>query len=326
MYRIIDTSSFTQDQVEPLGTKSKYWCSDLNENEYLFKSIETYDSNNNLISRGGEDWSEKVACELARAMSLPSAYYDLAHDGKSRGVITQNFVRGKNAYLVTANEVLNNYSAPLASDGGIRTERQNIMHVYIILRRIIRNKPVGFNSLPGIKSAADFFSGYLMLDALISNQDRHSENWGLIVTGKGRLHLAPTFDHAAGLGRNESDETKAMRLASRDSGQRVPTYVRRAKSYFYLREQRLRTLKAFEYFGILNPVASLGWLGQLELLTTETMKDMISRVPTEIMTNVSKEFALEMLVANKSNIMDLKIFFEKNLDPVFRKRQIGEYE
>lgn len=326
LYKIVDTSNFTHDQIEPLGTKSKYWCSDSGGNEYLFKSIETYDSNNVLISRGGEDWSEKISCELARALFIPSAFYELAHDGKSRGVITQNFVEGNNAYLVTANEVLNNYSAPPALEGGIRAERQNIMHVYIILRRIIRNKPVGFNSLPDIKSASDFFAGYLMLDALISNQDRHSENWGLIVTGKGRLHLAPTFDHGAGLGRNESDETKALRLASLDKGQRVPNYVRRAKSYFYLRDQRLRTLKAFQYFGVLNPIASLSWLGQLELLTASKMKDIIWQVPTEIMSDVSKKFAFEILVANKSNIMDLKSFFEKNLDPVFRKRQIGEYE
>lgn len=326
MYKIIDTSEFKQDQVEPLGTKSKYWCSDSNGNEYLFKSIETYDSNHNLISRGGEDWSEKISCELARSLLLPCAFYDLAHDGKSRGVITKNFVDGRNAYLVTANEVLSNYSAPIALDGVMKTERQNIMHVYIILRRIIRNKPLGFNSLQGIKTASDFFAGYLMLDALISNQDRHSENWGLIVTGKGRLHLAPTFDHAASLARNESDETKEHRLSSRDQGQQVSTYVRRAKSYFYLRDQRLKTIKAFQYFGILNPFASLKWLSQLELLTTDKMKDIIWEVPTEIMSNVSKKFALEMLVANKSNIMDLKIFFEHNLDPVFRKRQIRNYE
>lgn len=325
-YAIYDVSGFQSEQVEPLGTKSKYWYSDAGGDSYLFKSIETYDSNNQLVSRGGEDWSEKISCEIAKILSIPCAEYDLAHNGVSRGVITKNFIAKGGAYLVTGNEVLNNYSAPVAVVGVGRVERQDIMNVYNVLRRVIRSKPAGFNSLPSIKSASDFFAGYLMLDALISNQDRHSENWGLIVTGKGRSHLAPTFDHAASLARNESDLTKEARLASLDVGQQVSTYVRRAKSYFYLRGKRLRTIKAFEYFGVLNPGASIGWLEQLKLLTPEVMQAILSSVPEGIMSDASKKFAFEMLVCNKSNIMALESFFEQNLDPLFRKQQIKNYE
>jgi len=325
-YEIFDISNFKQEEFEPLGTKAKYWCSDPSENYYLFKSIETYDSANNTISRDGEDWSEKISCEIAKKLFIPCADYELARDHSTRGVITKNFISSDNAYLVTGNEILKNYSAPINAEIQKKSEKQNIMHVYIILRRIIRNKPLGFNSLPGVKSAADFFTGYLMLDALLSNQDRHSENWGLIVTGKGRFHLAPSFDHAAGLGRNESDATKVNRLTSQDQGQHVSTYVQRARSYFYLKDKRLRTLKAFEYFGILNPRAALSWLAQLNALTNDIMQAIIDPVPAEIMSDVSKEFAFEMLCCNKSNMMALIPFFKENLDPTFRKRQIKTYE
>lgn len=325
-YDIFDISNFKQEEFEPLGTKAKYWCSDPMGNHYLFKSIETYDSNNSIIFREGEDWSEKISCEIAKTLSIPCADYELAHNHSTRGVITKNFISNDNSYLVTGNEILKNYSAPINNETIKRSEKQNIMHVYIILRRIIKNKPLGFNSLSGVKSAADFFTGYLMLDALISNQDRHSENWGLIVTGRGRFHLAPSFDHAAGLGRNESDETKSKRLASSDQGQQVSTYVQRAKSYFYLKDKRLRTFKAFEYFGILNPRAALSWLNQLDALTPEIMQAIIAPVPTKIMSHVSKKFTLEMLLCNRSNMMALIPFFEKNLDSSFRKRQIKTYE
>ena len=325
-YEIFDISDFKQEEFEPLGTKAKYWCSDSQGNHYLFKSIETYDSTNKIILRDGEDWSEKISCELAKKLLIPCADYELARDKSARGVITRNFISSDNAYLVTGNEILKNYSAPINTEVQKKSEKQNIMHVYIILRRIIRNKPLGFNSLPSIKSAADFFTGYLMLDALLSNQDRHSENWGLIVTGKGRFHLAPTFDHAAGLGRNESDETKENRLTSQDRGQHVSNYVQRAKSFFYLKDKRLRTLKAFEYFGILNPRAAISWLTQLNALTTDMMQAIIEPVPAEIMSDVSKKFALEMLCCNKSNMMNLLPFFKENLDSSFRKRQIKTYE
>jgi hypothetical protein len=49
------------------------------------------------------------------------------------------------------------------------------------------------------------FPGYLMLDALIGNTDRHHENWGARVLaglGNGRRMavLAPTYDHASSEG------------------------------------------------------------------------------------------------------------------------------
>jgi hypothetical protein len=51
--------------------------------------------------------------------------------------------------------------------------------------------------------AADLMVGYLMLDCLIGNQDRHDENCGLILlSGKQlRVALAPTYDHAKSTGR-----------------------------------------------------------------------------------------------------------------------------
>lgn len=83
-----------------------------------------------------------------------------------------------------------------------------------------------------IENAADVFMGYLLLDTLVSNQDRHHENWGL-VTLSNKLHLAPTFDHASSLGRNKTDEKRLDRLNTRDTGNNVKSYVKRAKSALY---------------------------------------------------------------------------------------------
>src|SRR5690606_14933665 len=51
--------------------------------------------------------------------------------------------------------------------------------------------------------------GYLVLDAVIGNTDRHHENWGILrkKTGTGYVgYLAPSFDHASSLGRELHDE------------------------------------------------------------------------------------------------------------------------
>ncbi|MNJ71775.1 hypothetical protein D3C77_683560 [compost metagenome] len=89
---------------------------------------------------------------------------------------------------------------------------------------------------------------------------------------------------------------------------------------------RLRTLKAFQFFGVLTPAAALSWLEHLGKLTLEEMQAIINKVPTEVMSDVSKKFALEMLVCNKSNMMALIPFFEESLEPAFRKWQMKNYE
>jgi hypothetical protein len=47
---------------------------------------------------------------------------------------------------------------------------------------------------------------------------RHHQNWGLILSPDKKTYLAPTFDHASSLGRNETDENREDRLATKDLG------------------------------------------------------------------------------------------------------------
>ncbi|MCQ5056911.1 hypothetical protein NE606_19990, partial [Agathobaculum butyriciproducens] len=53
-----------------MGTKRKFWFSE-EGTRHLFKAEE----------RGtGEDWAEKLACELGRRLGLPHVEYDLAEE------------------------------------------------------------------------------------------------------------------------------------------------------------------------------------------------------------------------------------------------------
>jgi len=76
--------------------------------------------------------------------------------------------------------------------------------------------------------------GYLMLDTLIGNQDRHDENWGFVLCldRSRRVTLAPTFDHASSLGRNESEKNRMRRLETKDRGDSVEAYAARTRSVF----------------------------------------------------------------------------------------------
>src|SRR6267142_3629268 len=70
MFPIVRVDSRTAESLEPLGTKPKFWYQDAGR-RMLFKAEE----------RGtGEDWSEKIACELCTLLGLPHVHYDLAVD------------------------------------------------------------------------------------------------------------------------------------------------------------------------------------------------------------------------------------------------------
>ena len=114
-----------------------------------------------------------------------------------------------------------------------RVREHTLSRVTAMLTHQGINIPVGCESFPGVETAFDFFIGYLMLDTWIANQDRHHENWGLLVAPPQGVHLAPSYDHASCLGANETDKNRAERLITRDVGQSIERYVTRARSAFY---------------------------------------------------------------------------------------------
>ncbi|MHA3103974.1 HipA domain-containing protein [Acinetobacter sp. ANC 3791] len=298
-YEIFDISNFESEQFEQLGTKSKFWYVDDHQRQYLFKSIESKSGD-----RIGEDWAEKISCELAECIGLPHAYYELAvHDGV-RGVITQNFISQKGEYLTSGNELLQEY---LRISTDENPNIQYIKDVYEIMTQKIVGKPIGFDSFPNVKTASEFFVGYLMFDALISNQDRHNENWGMIRTVRGATHLAPSYDHGASLARNESDAQRQTRLLSKDKGQQVASYVLKARSQFLdpSSNKKLKLLEVFYQYGMLEKKAARAWLTKLRFLDERCLRGLINKVPHTLMSDVSKEFTYQLIEHNKENLLKL---------------------
>lgn len=307
-YPIIDISDQDIDNFEQMGTKSKFWYRDsLTDEKFLFKSIHTEDRQGNPIERKGENWAEKIACELAEVLGIPHAQYDLAEHESKKGIRTKKFtVAGDN--MVFGNELIEHVGRGNNPSLERGQKSQTVNRVVIILDKLIKHPPSEWVVTETIKTALDVFIGYLMLDVLISNQDRHNENWAMIINGN-RRSLAPSFDHAASLGRNESIAEMRERLTSTDKGRQILTYVSKSKSHFYHKNKRLKTLEAFELFGLRSNKAALAWLKRLEDLKPEEMQSIINRVPDLIMGTTEKEFCTSLLLANKDRILNCKELF-----------------
>jgi len=295
-YPIINISDKAADQLEQLGTKSKFWYADGNR-RMLFK-----------VGRPntGENWAEKVACEICKLLGLPHAHYEFATWGDKKGVITQSFVP-PDARLILGNELLAHLIKDYDDSIRYGLRQHTVRRVMVVLSSPIVKLPINWHT-PGLifEKAADVFVGYLLLDVLISNQDRHHENWGLVIMGE-NVHLAPTFDHASSLGRNETDNNRHNRLKTKDRGNSVEEFVKRAKSALYdtpTNAKALTTLEAFEEAFKIRPDACRYWLETLCGINNNAYFEIFAQIPEGEISEIGIEFALKRLECNTNRLLN----------------------
>jgi hypothetical protein len=89
----------TPENREPLGSKKKLWFRD--PNSTAPRTLCKYNRPGT-----GEDWSEKIAAELAQLLGLPHATVELASFEGERGAAVVDFTDNEQFALVHGNEIL----------------------------------------------------------------------------------------------------------------------------------------------------------------------------------------------------------------------------
>jgi hypothetical protein len=309
-FEVIEVPADASEALEQMGTKPKFWFSQEKLGKCLYKKARL---------GSGEDWAEKTAAELCELIGLPHAKYELAICNGEPGTVTPTFVPD-NMGLVHGNEILSgilpNY--PLPESGSRRYSRvpnHTLEAVLLVMSVPSIELPIGWSPPTGIRTAADVFVGYLLLDTWIGNQDRHHENWGLLLKRKTATELratwflAPTYDHASSLGRNEKDEKRKKKLTTKDRGNSMEAYVERCFSALFLREEDvspLKTLDAFRLAGDKRPAAMKIWFDSLADVTSADTRLIFERIPRDRISESAIEFALKMLELNQGRLLKLR--------------------
>jgi HipA-like protein len=287
---------------EEMGSKRKGWVRVPDDAEcWLFKYARF--SNGQVT---GEHWAEKVAAEVADLLQIAHARVELATLEGSPGCISRRFseLAQPGAELIHGNDLLSGAVLGYDRTKQFRQSDHTVEHILAAISHVL--------SAPHERAAAfRQMGGYLILDAIILNTDRHHENWALvrIIHPDGRVshNMAPTFDHASCLGRNEPPDKLAAWLA--ETG-RPAWYAARSKCRggIYLRSDdahganplkllELVARKWREYFA--------AWAPHIERVSESALCDTVDRVPDRTMMSAQREFAKALLRVTFQRVKDI---------------------
>ena len=298
VYPIIQIPDNAADLPEQQGTKTKYWVRLKNDNQKMLFKIGRENT--------GENWAEKVTCELAELFGLPHAHYDLAEWKEYKGIISKNFVPD-DGRLIAGNELLSEIHHRYQTDSRYKANDHTIRRIIAYLGNSDIELPLNWQvPTPIIENVLDVFLGYLLFDAWIANQDRHHENWGVVSYGD-KIYLAPTYDHAASLGQNETDFKRAEMLSTKDKGRHISHYVTKARSAIYetkTAKKSMTTVAAFEFLANKRKNATQFWKQRLQEISIEQCTAIFEQIPKTEISETAIEFALAMLELNKTRLLE----------------------
>jgi len=271
-------------QDEPMGSKDKVWCElppgVADGGRWLFKQprqeLEKI-----------EHLAEKVAQEVAALIGVPCARIELAESKGIRGSISRD-VQAPGEVLVHGNEIIAGRVM-----GYDRTKRRKTTdHTFERIQQAI---------MEVCKGTCDEdmrqFAGYLVLDALIGNTDRHHENWALLRRESKEgvsYRLAPSFDHASSLGREMRDDKRLLLLREN----RLDKYIQNGKGAVYLTalgEKAISPMDLVRLLVVSLPEPFRPWLRSLESVTSESVDAILNRLPAGWMSDAQRQFAASLI-------------------------------
>ena len=144
---------------------------DFNNKKYYFKTIYSIDT----------IYNELIAEEIAKDYNIPHIHYELAVLDGNIGVISENFVKDNEEYIN-----MDNLLKKVYSNSKDKTNHNNLTDIWDALDITFKNNELVENLMNQIVNI-------FLFDILIANNDRHDENYGIIVGNN--IKISPVFDN-----------------------------------------------------------------------------------------------------------------------------------
>jgi len=152
-------------------------------------------------------------------------------------------------------------------------------------------------------------AGYLVLDALIGNTDRHHENWGLVVqvqreARKASLTVAPSYDHASSLGRELRDDRRVELLTAN----RVDSYIRKGRGGIFRESEKRHgenPLRLVQVAARTYPSYFRDALERVAALDANVVVRIVDSLPDECASDPAKRFAKAMILNARVSLQEI---------------------
>lgn len=271
--------NFVQEEPILKGSRRKRLAISNNKEIAMFK----YERDDYICS---EACSEKLAYEIAKVLGYKCAKIDLATDDDNKiGVLNYYF-----------------------------SERLTAPHTDIVAYlNKNKNERKIYYTISNIKSVLDEidtemfkdFVKIIIFDALIGEQDRHEENWG-ITEKQGKYYISPLYDNGDSLLREFKNIQNAEKYYSGIKD--FDAYINRSKTIIY-KEDNQNQYKHFELIKYLYdnyPQYVICELDNLKKLTDEIIIELVNKIPDELLTIEHKKYIIWYLTKRRNILLDIE--------------------
>lgn len=203
------------------GTSTQEWIITKNGEIALFKNRKSDDTTDNF--------SEKIASEIAEIIELPCARIDLAKRNGKIGMVSYK-INSQSQILVEGIQYISNAYSEYNRDTLIDEKTQDHYSLEIIL-----------NSIKGLNLEKDLFKIFIF-DFLIGNGDRHHSNWALLKESE-QTKICPVYDNSSSLCFNVNDE----KINLKDKNWLKAQVDTKSKSLIYLQGKKVTHSKFISY-------------------------------------------------------------------------------
>jgi hypothetical protein len=242
----------------------------------------------------GEDWAEKVTTDLAATLQVPVAVVELAVRDGRRGTISRD-VAPSGWELQHGSLLL----SEVVADYVVR-EKSRRHHDLETIRRVLESTAPPAE-LPKLTSF-EAFAGYLVLDALVANRDRHEENWAVLrpAAGSDPPRLAPSYDHGSCLGFNLMDRKRQLEVG-RD-GVQAWAGRSRAQRFDQATDGQLTLVElAHRALTLGSRTGRQHWMSAIDALTEAHIATILDTIPG--LSVATRTFTQRLILINRERVL-----------------------
>ncbi|WP_342558007.1 HipA domain-containing protein [Metasolibacillus sp. FSL K6-0083] len=276
---MIDISRWERDiKSQASGTRTKFWLFEPNTNsednsKYLFK-IPTKDT--------GGHWAEFIASKVGAQLGFTTVDVKLAKYNDDIGTISKNF-RHKTEDLYEGGDL---FLARFTDFNRHSLAYYELPYIMELLSEYDIEKE--FVAIP-------------IFDALIANNDRHCDNWG-ILSGPNGIRLAPIYDNGSSLGFNEVADRKQNMLTD---DRMLAGFCNRGRPSIGLpNRKRPKHLELLTFLQNYLPNEFREVIMRLNCLNEDMLLTITKDIPVTVMKEQERKWVIRLLLYRKDWILN----------------------